>query len=204
MNIRKQARVLRATALLLLACGTLSGCLSMKMYVDPALPQVSKADLPVVPQPRPVQVLFEFDTKGNANATATGEIKPRVLAIAEQSGLFSSVSDTAMDGDAGVLKIVIDNVPVDKNAAAKGFGTGLTFGLAGTMVTDGYVCTASYTHDGHTTETTVKHAIYTTIGNHAAPQGLTPMQPVDAVHQVTDQFTWNALKQLADKQAFNQ
>jgi len=204
MNVGNHARTLRAAGLLLLACGMLSGCLSTKMYVDPVLPQVSKADIPVVPHPRPVQVLFEFQTKGNANASATGEIKPRVLAVAEQSGLFSSVSDTPANGEAGILKISINNVPVDKNAAAKGFGTGLTFGLAGTMVTDGYVCTASYSYGGHTTETTVKHAIYTTIGNHAAPQGLTPLQPADAVHQVADQLTWNALKQLADKQAFNQ
>lgn len=203
MKIARCARTLRAAGLLLLASTMLSGCLSAKMYVDPALPKVSKADMPVLPAPRPVQVLFEFQTKGSANATATSDIRPRVLAVAEQSGLFSSVSDTASAGDPGILKVVINNVPSD-DAAAKGFGTGLTFGLAGSMVTDGYVCTASYTHDGHTTEATVKHAIYTTIGNHAAPQGLTPLQPIDAVHQVMDQLTWNALKQLADKKAFDQ
>jgi hypothetical protein len=201
MNVRQTVRNARAFGFALLACATLSGCLSAKMYVDPKLPVVSKADMPVVPQPRPVQVLFEFRTKGNANARATSEIRPRVLAVAEQSGLFSSVTDTAGATDPGILKIVINNVPMD-NAAAKGFGTGLTFGLAGSMVTDGYVCDASYTYNGHTTETTVKHAIYTTIGNHAAPQGLTPLQPADAVHQVMDQLTWNALKQLADQQAF--
>src|SRR5690242_5223371 len=67
MNVRQTVRNARAFGFALLACATLSGCLSAKMYVDPKLPVVSKADMPVVPQPRPVQVLFEFRTKGNAN-----------------------------------------------------------------------------------------------------------------------------------------
>lgn len=203
MENQRGVRRLCSAAVMGIACLALSGCLSMKMYVDPALPVVSKADLPAVPSPHPVQVLAEFQTKGVANATATAEARPRIVAIASESGLFSGVSETpvAAGTEGGILKITINNVSLD-NAAAKGFGTGLTFGLAGSMVTDGYICTAAYTLDGKTTETTVKHAIYTTIGNHAAPEGLKPMQPADAVHQVIDQLTWNALKQLADKGAF--
>ena len=172
------------------------------MYVDPGLKNVSKAELPVVPDPHPVQVLFEFQTKGNANAQVTAQMQPRVVAIAAESGLFSTVSTTADHPDAGLLKIVINNVPLTDNASAKGFGTGLTFGLAGSLVKDGYVCTASYTRDGKTTETELKHALYTTIGNHAAPQGLTPMEPQAAINLAMDQMAWNALKQLGEKHAF--
>lgn len=203
MNFRSsRARILRAAFLGLLVSVTLSGCISAKMYVDPSLAKVGKTDMPVLPETHPVQVLFEFQTKGNANARATSEIEPRVIAVASESGLFSKISTSADQADAGILKIVINNVPLTDNAAAKGFGTGLTFGLAGSLVKDGYVCTASYTRDGKTTDVTVHHAIYTTIGNHAAPQGLTPMDPASAVHQAMDQMTWNVLKQLADKKAF--
>ena len=197
------ARMARALLLAVLASVTLSGCLSAKMYVDPKLPTVSKTDIPVVPTPQPVQVLFEFRTKGNANVKATTQMEPRILSVASASGLFSNVSTAAQANPVGTLKITIDNIPLTDNATAKGFGTGLTFGLAGSMVTDGYVYTAAYTRAGQTTETTVKHALYTTIGNHSAPMGLTAMQPLDAIDTAVDQMTWNALKQLADKHAFD-
>lgn len=197
-----RARILRAVLLALVVCATLSGCISAKMYVDPGLPKVGRTDMPVLPETHPVQVLFEFQTKGNANARATSEIQSRVVAVAAESGLFSKISTSADQSDAGILKIVINNTPLTDNAAAKGFGTGLTLGLAGSLVKDGYVCTASYSRDNKTTEVLVNHAIYTTIGNHSAPEGLTPMDPQSAVHLAMDQITWNVLKQLAEKKAF--
>lgn len=199
-NLRRfgGAAVLAVSASLML-----TGCLSTKMYVDPALPVVAKADVAPVAQPRPVVVLVEFSTKGKSNARATAEVKPRVVAVAAESGLFSSVSQTAGAADAGIFKLIIDNVAVDENAAAKGFGTGLTFGAVGTMVTDGYVATASYSRDGKVTEVDVRHAIHTTIGNKKGPDGLVAMEPQAAVYQVMDQITWNALKQLNERRAFD-
>ena len=199
----QKMRTLRAPSLVLCACFMLSGCLTTKMYVDPALPIASKVDLKQPAQAKPVQVLFEFRTKGNANAKATAEIRPRVVAVVAESALFSSVSSTPDGADSGVLKIVIDNIALTDNAAAKGFGTGLTLGLAGSMVSDGYVATATYLRDGKITETTVKHALHTTIGNHGGPEGLTALEPQAAVHQVMDQIAWNALKQLDDQGAFD-
>jgi hypothetical protein len=201
--MRDPFRLLRAAVfslvLSVVAFG-LTGCLSTKMYVDPALPVVGKAELPVVAEPAPVQVLFEFRTKGNTNASATAEIKPRVIAVVAESGLFGPLGDAA---GGGVLKVVVDNVVLTDNAAAKGFGTGLTLGMVGSIVSDGYVCTATYSREGKTTEVTVKHALHTTIGNHAGPANLKPMEPQAAIHQVMDQMVWNALKQLADQHAFD-
>ena len=191
-------------ALLLLALGmSLTGCLSMKAYVDPALPVVAKADVGTTASPAPVQVLFEFRTKGSSNARATAEIKPRAVAVLAESGLFSAVSSEATNQDgAGVLTIVIDNIPLTDNAAAKGFGTGLTMGLAGSIVTDGYVATATYARAGKSTEVSIKHALHTTIGNKSGPPGLKPLDLQPAVHQVMDQLVWNALKALKEQQAF--
>lgn len=197
-----QARFLRAMLLALVASVSLSGCITAKMYVDPGLHKLSRSDMPVVPDTHPVQVLFEFQTKGNANAKATANIEPRVVTIVSESGLFSKVSTIADQADAGVLKIVINNMPLTDHATAKGVGTGLTFGLAGSLVEDGYVCDASYSRGGKTTDVQIHHAIYTTIGNHAAPMGLTAMDPQSAVNLAMDEIAWNALKQLADKQAF--
>lgn len=193
-----------ARGLALLSCAlVLSGCLTAKSYVDPALPRVARADIATPANPRPVQVAVEFRTKGSANAAATAEVQPRVVAVAAESGLFSAVSREAAGADAGLLTVLINNVPLEgENAEAEGFGVGLTFGAVGTMVTDSYVTTMTYSRGGETTSVDVRHALHTTIGNKAGPEGLTPVTPVEAVHQVIDQIIWNGLDQLADKRAF--
>lgn len=194
-----------ARGLALLTCAVvLTGCLSMKSYVDPALPTVTRADIRTPATPRPVQVAVEFRTKGAINAAATAEIQPRAVAVAAESGLFSSVSRDAAGPDAGLLTIVIDNVPLEgENAAAEGFGVGLTFGAVGSMVTDVYVTTVTYSRGGQTTSVDVRHALHTTVGNKSGPAGLTAVTPLDGVHQVVDQIVWNSLDQLADKRAFD-
>lgn len=193
-----------ARGLALLACAVvLTGCLSVNSYVDPVLPRVTRADIAAPATPRPVQVAIEFRTKGSANAAATAEVAPRVVAVASESGLFSAVTREAAGADAGLLTVIIDNVALEgENAAAEGFGTGLTLGAVGSMVTDGYVSTISYTRAGETTSVGVRHAIHTTIGNHAGPAGLTAMTPQEAVNQAIDQIVWNGLDQLADRRAF--
>jgi hypothetical protein len=190
--------------LALLSCAVvLTGCLSMNSYVNPELPHVTRADIAAPVTPRPVQVAVEFRTKGNANAAATAEVQPRVLAVATESGLFSAVTREAAGPDAGLLRVVIDNVAVDgENAAAEGFGTGLTFGLVGTMVTDAYISTITYTRAGETTSVDVRHALHSTIGNADGPPGLTAVSPRDGVNQVIDQIVWNGLDKLADRGAF--
>lgn len=191
---------LRGTALLA-SLALLTGCLSIKAYVDPTLPIVTKADVSAPAAPKPVQLAFEFRTNGAANAAASSQIRPRVATVAAESGLFSSVSAEPVEGGA-VLTIVIDNVSDTGNAAAKGFGTGLTFGAVGSMVTDGYVATATYEQGDRRVEASAKHAVHTTIGNKAGPEGLTPVTLQQGVEQVMDQLSWNLLKQLDDKQAF--
>ena len=201
MNLNVAARrALRGLALL--SCvAVLSGCLTMKSYVDPALPMVGKADVVAPATPQPVQLAFEFRTNGKANAAATSQMRPRMVTVASETGLFSTISGDPVAG-ASVLTLVIDNVALTDNAAAKGFGTGLTLGAVGSMVTDGYVCTATYERNGERFEVSAKHALHTTIGNKAGPEGLTPVTMQQGVEQVMDQLAWNVLKQLADKQAF--
>ncbi|MFN3668098.1 MAG: hypothetical protein ACK4VY_02220 [Brevundimonas sp.] len=189
----------------LAACAVvMTGCLSVKSYVDPTLPRVGRADIPAPTTLRPVQVAVEFRTKGSANAAATAEVRPRVIAVAAESGLFSAVSSEAGGAGAGLLTVVINNVPAEgENAEAEGFGTGLTLGAVGNMVTDAYVTTVTYSRGGQTTSVDVRHALHTTIGNHSGPPGLTAVTPQEAVNQVVDQIVWNGLDQLADRRAFD-
>lgn len=186
----------------LAACAAVTGCMTVKSYVDPALPAISNTQLPKVQQPQPVTVLFEFKTKGNNNVRATNELSGRVVAAVAQSGMFGQVSSTVADPNGALLRITIDNIADTQGAVAKGVGTGLTLGLAGSLVTDNYVCTATYTMRSKSFETTVRHALLSTIGNHSAPAGLTPMAPREAINQVVDQLVLHALAQLDNEYAF--
>jgi len=195
MQRRLFGRLAWRVSLLTVLAALLGGCISPQSYIDPTLPSLRAEDLAPAASPKPVQLLYEFRTKGAPNAGATERTKDIVMDTVAKSRLFSSVSPTPVS-EGGVLTIVIDNVPLTGNAVGKGIGTGLTFGLVGNMVTDGYVCTATYAAGGKSTSATVKHALHTTIGNKEGPPGLTPMKPGDAIPVMIRQMTLNALKGL--------
>ena len=50
-----------------------------------------------------------------------------------------------------MLTVSLDNIKIGDDPTSKAFVTGLTFGLAGTAVTDGYVCTLTYLAPGKST-----------------------------------------------------
>ncbi|WP_157376333.1 hypothetical protein [Burkholderia ubonensis] len=175
---------------------SLSACMSMHSYVDSSLGEPHYSDLKKPASPQPVQLLVEFQTKGVPNARATEAFKPRVYEQVSQSGLFSQVSYEPV-ASGRKLSITINNLPQTENASAQGFGTGLTFGLVGTMVTDGYVCTATYAAPGHDAVTkVVKHAIYTTIGNASGPEGLKSMTLQDASSMMIRQIVAKSLEEI--------
>lgn len=192
-------RALIRLSFLLLVAASLSACISAQGYVDNALPKASRADVAQVAHPQPVQLLYEFRTRGTPNARATEETASRMSAVVSQSGLFTEVSK-APAADGHRLTIVIDNVPITSHddAVAKGFGTGLTFGLVGTTVTDGYVCEATYSAPGKDLVSfKFHHALHTTIGNASGPPGLTPMSPHDAAMAIVDQLGWSIMRDLS-------
>jgi hypothetical protein len=175
---------------------SLTGCLSMKSYVDPALPQVQYADLKPVQDKHPVQLFYEFKTKGAMNAAATKETQTMVVDVMQKSSLFSQVNTAPTTSDYKLF-VTIDNVPVTKDAASKGFATGLTFGLAGNMVTDGYICKVSYQAPGKApVNKEYQHALHTTVGNADGPKGLQPYKPQDAVRKIVEDLMLNSLSDL--------
>jgi hypothetical protein len=189
----KRANTLIATASLTLS---LSACMTPHSYVDAKLGDTDYASLKKSIAPQPVQLLVEFQTKGVPNARVTDNVRSQVYEQVAQSGLFSQVSYSSVPSGRK-LSITINNVPLTDNAAAKGFGVGLTFGLVGTMVTDGYECTASYVEPGHDVVTkVVKHAIYTTIGNASGPDGLKAMSIQQASITALRQLVGKSLEEL--------
>jgi hypothetical protein len=190
-----------AAALPVVALGlvtlAVSGCATM--YVDNGLKDVAESEYQHPQTPRPVQLIFSFETKGTPNARATDFLKNDITAVVNNSHLFSSVSTDPVAGGS-ILSVTINNVPITDNAFAKGFATGLTFGLAGNVVTDGYVCTIEYLGaPGESKVTkTRSHAIHTTVGAKGAPANATKAaSPKDAVATMARQVAGNTLKDLA-------
>lgn len=175
----------------------LSGCASF--YVDTGTPDVPPSAMKKVVQPVPVQLLFEFQTKGVANTRATDFLRSQVFDQVRASGLFSQVEDKPVAGGT-LLGIKLDNVPLSDDAFSKGFVTGLTFGLAGNQVSDGYVCTITYVgSDGQRKiEKKALHAIHTTVGAKDGPaNGIKADSAEAAVTMMARQIVGTALKDLS-------
>lgn len=179
----------------------LTGCANM--YVDSSTREVATAEFKKPDPLHAVQALFEFQTKGVSNARATDHLKARVIDQIKSSGLFSEVSENPVDGGA-LLSITLNNVPITDNAFSKGFATGMTFGLVGSQVTDGYVCTARYVNGGAPAIVAqARHAIHTTVGNASAPSNATKAaNPNEAVTLMTHQIISNVLNDLSHASQF--
>lgn len=192
-----------STSCLFAASALLAGCASS--YVDTATREIPVSAMKKVAQPKPVQLVFEFQTKGAPNPRATEFLKEAVTEQIKASGLFSAVGPQAVEGGT-MLNVALNNIPLTDNAAAQGFVTGLTFGLAGTAVTDGYVCTASYLAPGSQAPlvSTARHAIHTTMGNASAPANAKKSAGVeDAIRTMTREVLSNTLNGLAQNPSFN-
>jgi hypothetical protein len=175
----------------------LTGCISPKSYVDPTFGKTSYEDLKRKVAPPKWQIQVEFQRNGERYDRAEGFVKDQVEKVVRASGVATPTSDLA----APVLKVVLNNVADMGSAAGKGFGTGLTFGLVGSTVTDGYVMNTSLTLAGKEVRASeYKHAVHTTIGNTSGPAGLTPMTSAEAVSKAIEQMLLNALKDLEKAQ----
>jgi hypothetical protein len=181
----------------------LTGCATH--YVDGSVKDVPASQFTKPAQPKPAQLVFEFQTKGAANTRATEQIKPMVLDSLKASGLFAQVDDKPLAGG-NLISVTINNVVLTDDAFSKGFMTGLTFGAAGSTVTDGYICTVKYlaAGPGGTAITkTTKHAIHTSLGSAGAPPNSVKAASIEeAVRTMVRQIVSNALSDLSRDPAF--
>jgi hypothetical protein len=189
-------RILRVGGVVALMAAA-TGCLSVKSYVDPQLPRVGYADLLARRDPRPVVLTVAFHLNGEPATGPAATARDAVRAVVDRSKLFPSVLDSATD-DVDRLEIVLDNIGDMGEAAGKGALTGLTFGAAGSMVTDGYVFTATFRPVGKPAVTRVyRHAIHSTIGNTDGPPGLVAEEsPRAAFDKVVEGLMLNLLLDL--------
>lgn len=184
-------------ALAISATVTLSGCASI--YVDKATPEIPSSAFKKPASPKPVQVLVEFQTKGVPNAQVTNILAPKIISQIKESGLFSEVRDTPAS-DGSLLSLTLNNVPLTDDAFNKGFVTGLTFGLAGSQVSDGYICTVKYapTAQSLPITKTARHAVHTVLGAKEGPANGTKVDSFEiAAFMMTRQIVSTALDELS-------
>lgn len=197
MRVVDRIFLLGKTGLLASLLMVLSGCVSV--YVDNGTKEIDSAQFKKQEKTHPVMVLFEFQTKGVANARATDLLKEKVFDQVKKSTLFSEVSTTPVEGGR-VLSITLNNVPTTDDAFSKGFVTGFTFGLVGSEVSDGYVCTARYLgRDGKEPVTKqARHVIHATLGAKAAPSNAVKAASMEeAATVMTHQVVSNVLNDLS-------
>ena len=192
--------------LLVLATLLLTGCLRPQTYLDPKTKEIPVSEFKHVDQPKPVHMVVEFQTKGAPNARATTFVMNPVTEEVKASALFGLL-DAPSGPDVALLSITINNVAVagSEDAASKGFATGFTFGLVGTAVSDGYICTVSYLAPGRKEPVvkTARHMIHTTIGNASPPPDAIPMENSrEAVTLMVRQILSHALHDLSVDAAF--
>jgi hypothetical protein len=196
-DFRPRLRALAAACTIML-----SGC-SISPYIDNELQDLRAEDKVSVVDPKPVQFLFEFQTKGVENGRATDLLRAEVMTAVQDSGLFAQAGPAPVT-DGTLLHITINNVNLTDDAFAKGFATGLTFGLAGTTATDGYICTIDYLADGsRKIEQVTRDAIYSNIGAKKAPPHADKVASLDiAVKTVTRRMVSHGLNDLAKNPDF--
>jgi hypothetical protein len=174
----------------------LTGCLSVKSYVDPELRKVEYADLLARPERRPISVAVQFQRNGEAKSSANGPVQEKVVKILESSKLFSQVTTGEGQG-LDRLQLVLNNVADVDGAVGKGVKTGLTFGASGSLVTDSYVMTATFLQPGKVVvEKTYRHALHSTIGNAEGPPNLRPMELQAAFDRVLEDLMLNLILDL--------
>jgi len=175
------------------AAFALTGCISSKSFVDPSFPKVAYEEVKKRTEPLKLKLAVEFQRNGQPFPRADTTLRDNAERVLRGSGVVTPVAAQ----EEGEMKLIVNNIADLGAAGAKGFGTGLTFGLVGTTVTDAYEMSLTITVKGKTvTRTAIKHAIHTGIGNTTIPEGQ-EVVPLDvAFGRVVEQMLLRSLKDI--------
>lgn len=174
-----------------------------RFWVSNELGDVAPNDVATVAEPKPVQLIFQFQTSGAANARATNALKDQITELVTTSGIFSQVSaDPTANG--AIISVTINNVP-QADAASRGFATGLTFGLAGTTVADYYEASSEYVAgpEASIIRKEARHTLITTLGISDEPENTTRARNAEeGIRTIVRQLMTHMLNDVARDSAF--
>jgi hypothetical protein len=171
----------------------ISGCMSVKSFVDPIYPKISYDQITRLQSPLRLNLVVEFQRNGEHLPNVDQILRDNAERILRASGVIVPASDEGEDQ----IKVVVNNIADSSIATAKGFGTGLTLGLVGSTVVDAYEMSVVITVNGKTVErAAIKHALHSAIGNTATPEGLETMPPNMAFERVLEQMLLRVLHDI--------
>jgi hypothetical protein len=178
--------------LALLMLTSLSACISSKSYVDPQYKTSAGDQIKPVAKKHLIKVEVEFQRNGKHLA----KIDKILQADVEKALNISGVVSPDKNGTA-TIKVTLNNVADLGNAAAKGAGTGLTLGLAGSDVQDLYEVNIDMTQsNGNVVHKTYKHALRTIVGRKAPPANVELTTPANAFSKVVEDLILNFIKDM--------
>jgi hypothetical protein len=183
-----------AIVLGLLLCGAAYASTS-KSYVDTSYGKIQYSDIAKPAQPYKLKLKVEFQRNGQHLPAVDGQLLQQVDGVVRASGFAAPVGDAESASDS--LTIVVNNIADLAEARKKGFGTGSTFYLKGSVVTDNYEMQATATIGGKTvSKSGYKAAILTAIGRASGPEGVPPMSVTEAFNKVVEQLILQFLRDL--------
>jgi hypothetical protein len=183
-----------AIVLGLFLCG--SACASTsKSYVDTTYGNIQYSDIVKPAQPYKLKLKVEFQRNGQHLPAVDSQLMQQVDSVVRASGFATPVGDAESCPDS--LTIVVNNIADLAEARRKGFTTGSTLFLKGSVVTDNYEMQATATINGKTVSRSgYKEAILTAIGHASGPEGVPPMTVTEAFNKVVEQLILQFLRDL--------
>jgi len=183
-----------AIVLGLFLCGAANASTS-KSYVDTSYGKIQYSDILKPAQPYKLKLKVEFQRNGQHLPAVDSQLLQQVESVIRASGFGAPVGDAESASDS--LTIVVNNIADLAEARKKGFATGSTLFLKGSVVTDNYEMQATVTIGGKTVSRSgYKGAILTAIGHASGPEGVAPMSVTEAFNKVVEQLILQFLRDL--------
>lgn len=177
----------------LVACIVLTGCIAPRSYVDPVIPRVTYEEIQRLPNPIPLVLEVEFQRNGEHMEAVDPTLRDAAERVLRASSVISPVSGIGE----GKIRVVVNNVTDLGTAFAKGFGTGLTFGLVGSDAIDNYETSITITMGNRIIKRSgIRHRIITAIGNTSIPPGVETTGVDAAFGRALEQMVLFALKDI--------
>lgn len=184
-----------AIVLALLVAGAGFAAAASKSYVDPSFGKVDYGDVAKPAQPYKLKLKVEFQRNGQHIPAVDAELMEQVDHVIRTAGFASPASETEAGSDQ--LTVIVNNIADLAEARRKGFGTGSTFFIKGSTVTDNYEMQVTATIGGQSlAKSGYKEAIVTTIGHTSGPAGVPAMTVTEAFNKVVEQLILQFLREL--------
>jgi hypothetical protein len=175
-----------------------SGCISSKTYVDPSFGKANYADIKPVSKKYITNIIVEFQRNGKHLEIVDKELSGHVERTLRASGIIVPGPKSSNYS----IKVVVNNIADIAEARAKGIGTGLTFGAAGSLVSDYYEAKIEFIDkSGNKHIGVYEHALHTTVGNKKSPfsNNTQPTTLADGFGTVVEQMLLNFLADMQRK-----